>query len=71
MTRAVIGMTSIPHAWRVPRPNGPCVGAMHVMRGMWGVWHVTLDLLFLLAAGRSPFTAWGGGGHLKMIPGMR
>ena len=24
---------------RIPRPNRPPVGAIHVMRGMWGGWH--------------------------------
>ena len=51
VTRGVICVSSLLHAWRVPRPNSPCVGAIHVMRGMRGVWHVALGLLFPSAAG--------------------
>ena len=51
MTRGVISVSSLLHAWRVPRPKGPRLGAIHVMRGMRGVWHVALDLLFSSSTG--------------------
>ena len=53
VTRGIICVSSLLHAlhaWRVPRPKGPRVGAIHVMRGMRGFWHVAMDLLFSSAA---------------------
>ena len=37
MTRGFICVSSLLHAWRVPRPNDPRVGAIHVMRDEGGL----------------------------------
>ena len=61
MTRKIICVSSLLHAWRVRRLKGPCVGTIHAMRGMRGFWHVALGLFFRLQlaapTGQSPFAA--------------
>ena len=57
----IICASSLLHAWRVPRPKGTHVGAIHIMPRMRGFWHDAMvccsHLQLAVPTGRSPFAA--------------
>ena len=46
VTCGIICVSYLLHVWHVPSPKAQRVGAIHVMPGMRGFWHVAMDLLF-------------------------